>query len=150
MVNITYLIVIFALLSIIPALCVGVACWMRIEGIRSDARDAVATTTQCASQLRTVDSRTAVSDKQLYANTTDICVVKSRIDSLDESLRTVNNKLSSRERTERKTERQNQQPVELPVDTSEFDHEQLSQLFTNSPPSSPTNRKRFPGAVPGI
>lgn len=107
-----YLIVIFALCSIIPALIVAVVLFLRQETVRGDVNSAAQKVSlvfseyqQITSQFKSVLDKIALVETSLHA-------LSQRANSIDESFVALSNKWNSRERAERLAEKRRRKEEE--------------------------------------
>lgn len=119
--NISIPMILFSLLTcIIPALIVLTVCMLRIETIRGDARAAAEKLASMIGEYSRILSQFTSYTDQLSTLSAGLHAAGMRMTTLDESVTSISNKLSSRERADRlainrrEKQEEEQPPAEIP------------------------------------
>jgi len=150
--NLTLLIVLLAILSIIPALITAVVLWLKNEAVRGDVLSA-----NMRSETSARDCNHLINQYQaLQLKITDAenlaYSVQQKLNALEESFVNLNNKWVSRERAEKIAARREEkaEKKEEPVDDYEIPGTEQLNLFpppSMDKPEIPVRRRRF-GEMP--
>lgn len=105
------------LIAVIPALIVAVVTMLRIETIRGDAKAASKSMEQMIESYSRIVSQFGEINDRLSTQSAGLHETGLRIVNLDESIKSINNKLSSRDRADReslKRKEKEEGDVEIP------------------------------------
>jgi hypothetical protein len=100
-----YLLILFAVLSIIPALVAAVICLLKIEAIKGDVLRMSMVTTKIAEDMKMVLSEYSSLTKKISDAEVNNHQTASKFINIEESFQALANKWNSRERAERTAER---------------------------------------------
>ena len=102
------IIVLLSILSFVVAIAGGAWIFLRQEAMRVDTKVAVRSMEMIRTEMLAAQEAVLLQNNKLTDAIGRLCAAESRASSFEESIRTINNKLSSRERAERKVERETQ------------------------------------------
>jgi hypothetical protein len=146
-----YLLILFAVLSIIPALVAAVICLLKIESIKGDVLRMSMVTTKIAEDMKMVLSEYGSLTKKISDAEVNNHQTASKFINLEESFQALTNKWNSRERAERTAEkRKEKEEADVDAVCEEIPGtEQLSlPIDFSKPKDKPVPRKRKFGEVP--
>lgn len=152
-ISITALVILSIMLFVLPMAAV-IWVFLRTEAMRTDASLAVKAAEASDRDVILLKEYTAQLENKSHDTTTGIHELKAAVRSLEESLRTVNNKLSSRERAERRAAAEVPLPEPEKGVETEPDGDQTIIDFpgfgpqTNPQPAAAMPRKRKFGEQP--